>query len=573
MSHNSAQRAIRQCPENGVLAYTTTWYYPAESPNFTICSRCYTDKIGHTPFASQFRSSMLPSDPNRHCLWNTKRVESLLGYGLSNNTWEPIRQYMIHRPKIQHCTGPRTPISLSSTTGRYRWYRPLNSEIEGFVCCEGCYEDLVSATSFRDRFILDSNVVNHGNQATCDMCVPFIKKCLLEHAPTQNWTTFVEWTSARLKIPSCKDIQGKPCSSTLWYMPLPPIHNLVICGECYHDGADLTPLASSFSQIQIPPNRRHEVWECANSIKVLAMMVTWNEACDKKNLQIWQNAARIVPTLPPCTKEGIRNVKWYTLSGCPNFAICGRCFIGIAQTYGMDRFFQQTNGPTNGSVFVCDFHPEIPRSHSYYGKFDEAIALQDFSIFHNFVARVSCLPVCPKDSPYRNRRWYCGDDATICESCYEEAIRGTSLAYTLTLQERPGECICDCYTPRMRGLWHKACAENDIQSFNAALRQRMQVYQATVPRMRQILAITKMRANTQATLFMSSIMLQGANNIVSASASHHPYQYGNAQLGWWDTPVGAQGAAQFQQAVSMNIAPTGDMAEMTQLGAIWKQYE
>lgn len=500
-------------------------------------------------------------------------MESLIGYGLSNNNWESIRQYMIYRGKIQNCTGAGNPVGLSTTTNRYRWYRPINNEIEGFVCCEGCYEDLLSATNFRDRFILDENVINHNDQATCDMCVPFIKKCVLEHAPSHNWPIFLEWATARLKIPACKDLKGAACSSTLWYIPHPPIHNILICGACFHDRADLTPLASSFSQVQVPPNRANEVWECANSTSVLGMAVAWAEACDKKNINIWQNAARTIPGLPPCTQEGIRNVTWYTIGANPKFAICARCYIGLVQTFGMGGYFQQINGPTDGSAYICDFHPSIARAHSYYAKFDEAVALQDFSIFTNFVARLSPLPVCPKDVPHVNRSWYCGGEATICESCYEEAFRDTKLAHLLTHRQRPDECICDGYSPRMRGLWNKACAENNFQPFNVALRERMQVYQATVPRMRQILEIAKMRMQTQQTLFMSSIMLTGANNIVSASSNSHPYQYGNTQLGWYDTSAGAQGAAQFQQALGMNVAPTGDMAEMSQLGAIWKQYE
>ncbi|KUL87424.1 hypothetical protein ZTR_04656 [Talaromyces verruculosus] len=405
------------------------------------------------------------------------------------------------------------------------------------------------------------------------MCVPFIKKCLLEHAPSQNWPTFLEWATARLKIPACKNLKGAACSSTLWYMPHPPIHNILICGACFHDRADLTPLASSFSQVQVPPNRANEVWECANSTSVLGMAVAWAEACDKKNISIWQNAARIIPSLPPCTEEGIKNVTWYTIGDNPKFAICARCYIGLVQTFGMGGYFHQINGPPDGSAYICDLHPSIDRAHSYYAKFDEAIAHQDFSIFTNFVARLSPLPVCPKDALIVNRTWYCGEEATICESCYEEAFRDTKLAPLLTHRQRPDECICDGYSARMRGLWNKACAQNNIQLFNVALRERMQVYQATVPRMHQILEIAKMRMQTQQTLFMSSIMLTGANNIASASSNYHPYQYGNTQLGWYDTSAGAQGAAQFQQALSMNVAPTGDMAEMSQLAAIWKQYE
>jgi hypothetical protein len=555
------------------LVFAATWYHPVDSATFTICSKCYENQLRHTPFAVKFAAKKLAADPHRFCLWNTERVTHLKGSYLDDSNWGSIHRYMIARGAIPNCTGPTTAVIAEPNTNNYRWYRLRNSEIDGFVCCKACYEDVVCATTFAERFILDNFGVDHPG-ATCDMCVGFIKKAILQHSLAQNWATFIEWAGLRLKIPACENLKGAACGSTLWYMPNPPIPGIIICGACFHDGADLTPLASHFSQVQIPENRKQEVWECANSNTVISMLIAWNEACMKQNIALWHNAARIVPGLPPCTKDGIQNGIWYTLNGCPDFKICGRCLVGITQTFGLGMYFTQTAGPLDGSAYICDFFPGIPRVTSYFHKFDEAVMLRNFSIFHDFVARMAPLPPCPKDGPYKNRRWYCGEEATICESCFEEAIRDTRLAHTLTLCERPDECICDAYSPRMRDLWNKACAENNIGSFNMALRERMQVFLATVPRMRTILETAKMRMNTQNTLFMSSIMLQGANNIVAASRTHNPTLYGNSQVGYnWETPAGAQGAMQFQQALNMNIAPTGDTAEMQQLGAWWRKYE
>ncbi|OKL59763.1 hypothetical protein UA08_04965 [Talaromyces atroroseus] len=565
--------ALVQCPQDSALAFTAIWYHPVDSAAFTICSRCYEDQLRHSPFAVKFAAKRLAADPHRFCLWNTERVTQLKGQHLSNSNWDSIHRYMIARREIPNCTGPTTAVTAEPNANNYRWYSLRNSEIDGFVCCKACYEDTVCATTFADRFILEDFGVN-GQSATCDMCIGFIKKAILQHSPSQNWATFIEWARARMKIPACKDLTGAACASTLWYMPNPPIHGVLVCGACFHDGADLSPLASHFIQIQIPESRKQEVWECANSQTQLGMLVAWNEACAKKIITLWHNAAHVIPGLPPCTKDGIRNGIWYTLDGCPDFKICGRCLTGIMQTFGLRNYFRQIGGPADGSPYICDLFPGVPRALSYFPKLDEAVILSDFSIFHSFVARLAPLATCPKDGPYKNRRWYCGEEATICESCFEEAIRDTSLAHTLTLRQRPDECICDAYSPRMRGLWNKACAENNIESFNLALRERMQVYLATVPRMRNILEVTKMRMNTQSTLFMSSIMLQGANNIVAASRTHNPYLYGNSHIGYnWETPSGAQGAMQFQQALNMNIAPTGDMAEMKQLGDLWRRYE
>ncbi|KAH8694308.1 hypothetical protein BGW36DRAFT_384726 [Talaromyces proteolyticus] len=575
MSYNSSNthNILVQCPKTSAVVFTTTWYVPINSPAFTVCSKCWEDKIRTTQFAGQFQAERFSADPRRFCLWNSEKMNRLGAATLNDRAWELIRQYMIDRGKIQNCTGPTIGLTASTATGGYSWYSLRNKEISGFVCCEACYSDTVRATAFADKFVLENGGVN-GQSVTCDMAISFIKKSLLDNSITQNWPLFIQSAAARMRIPACNSLKGAPCSSTLWYMPNPPMNRILICGACFHDGADLTPMAPSFSQVQVPENRKGEIWDCANSNTVLGMVVAWNEACDKKNVALWHNAASIIQNLPPCTKDGITNGVWYTLSGCPDFKICGRCFVGIIQPFGLGRYFQHTGGPADGSAYICDLFPGFPRAQSYFLKIDEAVGVNDFSIFHNFVARLAPLPPCPKDGPWTNRLWYCGEEATICESCYEEAIRNTSLAGTLTLQKRTEEFICDAYSPRMRRLWDEACAKNNIQSFNVALRERRQVYQATMPRMRMILEMAKMRMNTQATLFMSSTLLQGADNIVSASQSHRTHDYGNSQIGYhWATAAGAQGAMQFQQALNMNIAPTGDMAEMSQLGACWRQYE
>lgn len=501
-----------------------------------------------------------------------------------NGGWDSVHRYMLHRDKIPNCQ--RKEGVKAGGPGSDQWYKLRNAEIPDFACCVACYEDIVCATPFADRFVLSPSNLQGNNQGQvvmiCDLSVKFIYRALMEQSPRHDWTTFTNWAAMRLKLPACESLKSLKCSSTTWYMPNPPLYGVLVCGACFHDGADLTPMAGSFLQVAIPPEKVEEAWECANSASVLPMAVAWSTACSRKNFSLWYNAARTIPNYPPCTKDGIQNGIWYSMSGCPEFRICGRCFVGIIQSQGdvIGRHFHQHQS-TDGSAYICDFFiNKTKRVLRYFEKLDEAVALANGQIFHDFITRVSPQPLCPTDGISRNRRWYSSSDAdggaTICESCYEEAIRGTTLANRLTLRENPDECFCDAYSPRMRGIWAQACASNDMSVYSRALKERMQIYAMTVPRMRTILEIAKMRMQTQSTLMLSSTMLQGADNIVSASrpaGSHHDL-YGNSQIGYhWETSAGAQGEMQFRQATSMGIAQTGDMAEMAQLGALWRQYE
>lgn len=503
----------------------------------------------------------------------------------TNNGWDSIHRYMLHREKIPNCQ--KKEGVKAGGPGSDQWYKFRNGEIPDFACCVACYEDIICATPFADRFVLSPSGLDGNNNKgqvvmICDLSVKFIYRALLEQSPRHDWNTFTTWAAARLKLPACMSLKSLKCSSTTWYMPNPPLYGVFVCGACFHDGADLTPMAGSFLQVQIPPEKSDEAWECANSTSVLPMAVAWSTACNRKNFSLWYNTARTITNYPPCTKDGIHNRIWYSMSGCPEFRICSRCFIGIVQSQGdvIARHFHQSQS-TDGSAYICDFFiNKNKRTLRYFEKIDEAVTLANGQIFHDFIARVSPQPICPTDGTSRNRRWYCSSDddggTTICESCYEEAIRGTALANRLTLRERADECFCDAYSPRMRGIWNQACASNDMTVFGRALKERMQIYAITVPRMRTILEIAKMRMNTQSTLMLSSVMLQGADNIVSASrpAGMHHGMYGNSQIGYhWETAAGAQGEMQFRQATSMGIAATGDMAEMAQLGALWRQYE
>lgn len=477
---------------------------------------------------------------------------------------------MAHRGKVPNCkaeTGVKGPID------GIRWYVVRDSTFDEFACCEACYEDVLYATSFRDHFVLSMAPIPVETTIVCDLAKAFIRRAATEYSVGNSWDEFMDWTRFRMKLPVCNDLKSAKCSTTMWYMPNPQIYGVAICGACFHDGVNLTPMAGSFMQVDVPDNRKEEMWECANSI--LPMRIAWMEANTKKNTQIWYSAARSISNHPPCTKDGIQGGVWHSLEGCSNFGVCGRCFAGILNTQGYGANFKPLAGPTDGSAYVCDFHPSKPRFLGYLEKLDQAVSTRNWPIFEDHIRRVAPQPACPRDGAVQNRRWYCGTELTVCESCYEEAIRGTSLSGELVLQERPDECICDIYSPRMRRQWADACAKDDLEGFNGILRHRMMVYGATVPRMRTIQQLMLIRMQTRNTLLLSSAMLQGADGIASAAmpagAAHN---YENSHIGHhWATYAGAESEIKFQEAMSMNVMPTGDIAEMAQLEQIWRQVE
>jgi hypothetical protein len=110
----------------------------------------------------------------------------------------------------------------------------------------------------------------------------------------------------------------------------------------------------------------------------------------------------------------------------------------------------------------------------------------------------------------------------------------------------------------------------------AFARHRAAVYQQTVPRMQEILAVRRMRMQQSQAALLAGVRLMGSDLLVGASqASGSAYwTYGNASVGYgWATRAGAHGAQIFNEGMGMDVAGGGEMMEIARLEKMWMAVE
>lgn len=227
---------------------------------------------------------------------------------------------------------------------------------------------------------------------------------------------------------------------------------------------------------------------------------------------------------------------------------------------GFRSRFREIKGPSDGSAYICDFNFAKPRCRTYVTKYDEAVFQDDLSVSSKFVSFYAPLPDCQRSKLCNNRKWYLSKDFTIYELCYEEAIKGTSLAKELPCEIVPWEAMCHLYSPRMRTLWRQACEETDLDGFSATARKRLEVFAYKTMREQYILSQQQIRMSQQNALFMTSLINQGTDGLAAITGSGEasgPYSYGNSIMGWgYMALAGAESAMQFHQAwTSMSSSP------------------
>ncbi|KAH8811352.1 hypothetical protein F5884DRAFT_897786 [Xylogone sp. PMI_703] len=558
---------MEYCPESNPVLYAALWYEFPEAPHFTICLKCYNDHIRPTQFAVYFVGEVRQPNPDRHCLFNTPRMLQLWPVGVRENNWAFMKEYITRRAQIPNCQKQKTIEGDGGTS------LILSQEIPGLAVCGACYEDVVRASSFEGHFQFFNDVPS-DHRWSCDMWIPFMQRAIQETSKTGAWKEFMVSCQIRQGLAVCAGTESVEAKSRIWYTPRTSIPGLVICGACYYDNAAATPMAGGFVQFQVPPSRASELWSC--DMALLPMKVAWAQASLTKNFNVWWEAAKMIMESAPCSNNGIKDGQWYTLAqGCENFDVCARCYAGWFYALGHgSSFMQKYTAP--GTTLICDFNPAAPRFQTYIARLSEAEDKKSWPIFMDYVVKFAAMPVCPRSTMVQNRRWYGAPDCFICESCFEEFARETCLASELPFQniEISERCICCLYSPRMRKLWSEACDKRDLPGFIELAKQRLQVYAATMPRIEMILAMMRMRATQRATLFASSTMLQGGDNIVGAASGPTPYSYGNSTVGYgFATASGVQGAMQFNQALAMNPVPGNEYVEVMQLEAAWKEVE
>lgn len=571
-----SQEVIHECPYPENMSCHVRWYFPKATPNFFVCSYCFDKHIRGTVFDIQFDSLMSPVNEKMWCNFGAPRAQKLWSKTVELNDFGPLKAYMRHRASIQNCHG----IEGVKGTAKVRWFTPKGGEIEGFVSCESCYENVVLASSFSDRFKPYEVAQPADATFACDITIKYVARAMKEYSKTNDWNGFVRAAAHRMKVPNCGQYAPVPSVSRSWYHPKWYLPKFASCEACYLDYFAITPMESRFE-----PCPNHLIQKYENRICTmgnLPMRVATGYAIDSNNYRLFYENARIFVENPPCKADGITDGKWYTLkNGFDNFDLCPSCYSCCIETPGFGSYFKETSY-TAGTTRSCDFWPTQPKWMKWMQKLSEAIYVNDFTILEEFIVTNANIPPCPKSEPTAGRLWYGTSDFLICQQCYEDAIKGTKLVPRLTWQSpTPADSPqrCAVYSPRMRNIWAQACEQNDFDGFTAVAKHRNDIYMQTVIPIRNILRNQRLALMRQQYLNAQSNFNNFMNGVTSTSINYTgipqtTYTYGAADVGYgFATQFGVEGARLGNQALAVAQSAMGETAKVGMLEKIWREVE
>ncbi|KAH3132463.1 hypothetical protein KXW80_004379 [Aspergillus fumigatus] len=566
--------ALPRCVNPEGIFWTALWYVPTSAPSFLVCAHCYEKHIQPTPHAGLFEAVWVDEgDTALLCQWNTPRVMAHLAAG----DWDAIKAFMIERVNLPNCKGPAGHTGLDGS----RWYRMIGAwEIQGFVICETCYQELVAWNQLKSYFATTPTIKSDEHLWTCDAAVvPLIKEGLRRAiASPHRWDELHRLFRRRMEYPSCLETKNLLAGSTYWYA-CKAVPDLVVCTACYLDHFVLD-YASSWELHPLTPEQQQQRFECGmqtlQNYAALGVCKQIGIAANTDEYDGFETLARMILESPPCNAEDMRNATWYAPKDCTVdvYAICRRCLLGFMAPPGFAREFKEVESRRGGN-WLCDLHPTTPRFRKYLAKYAAAVKLEDFSIFSKYVVEWTPYPECPRNEACTNRKWYGEGRFTACELCYKEAMEGASLASRLDCALVPNEARCQMYSRRMRNLWRQACENNDLDSFLALANERMDAFLLMNMEKERQLAEMSIRMSQRNTLLLASSMNTGIDGIVSAARGDNGTRWGNSSIGYiWQTSAGAEGRLQFDQAMGMNVVPaSSDFARMAPVMQRWAELE
>ncbi|VUC33038.1 unnamed protein product [Clonostachys rosea] len=514
-SHTSGVVPLAQCAKFAVGLDLDWFHYPSIA-SFNICSYCYTQHIYNTQFQQLFEKTCLEAAREDQCQFGSARMKALWATAMSSGDLDPVIVFMKKRSTIPNC-------QLTKQLEGESWY--VSQDLQGMTLCRACVEDTNIRPLFREKFTLQTT-----STAYCDMSLRFIAGIFERYKDTGSWASFTRDVSARLSMGACPLREPAPAVGRLW-MQTRQGHShpsLKICAGCYMDFFVGNPDEAVFE-------RAPESWDYVHcDIGNSFLQFTAVSAADKGDLSIFWKAARGMRSQPPCTDQGIQGGNWYALSGKPaGFSVCGSCYASLVEPTGLRRHFINTGHSSEKNL--CSFNRGHGRFTDYLIHFSRSMAIGEIKYLDDYVKKYGTVLVCPKYRPTsgKNGKFWGWDNLTICENCYIDFARGTSLESRYLLRgalDAVGK-MCDLYSPRMRKLYSEACATGDLDGLLAKASQRRDVWSATVP------VIHRMELNLQQAAFQADMHRQESsfyNNLGNYvhNIVGNTYTVGNSYAGY-----------------------------------------
>jgi hypothetical protein len=459
-----------ECPGSGALDYETDWYCLPDVPDALVCTHCHARHLDRTNLERFFQPTLRTGG---HCSLGTPRVlRSLLPAARQTGSLQELRVYLGRRGAIADCQGARGASSEHKT----KWFRLARNEIEGFIVCEACHEDVIQATPFGAPafFITYGAIQPVGQTWSCALCVPYARRALLKFAGRPGgWDEWINTTARRFRLPPCAGGTAVEPTSREWVRARHPIRNqtnnenenpIVFCEACYLDKLALTALDHDFEfltpakpqqQGKSPsPTKQARRWVCGTTTPSLTMALT--TAIRRKEFGVFRHVADAVVSSsasPPCTPAASQGAvggggitTWYTLAGegCDGFRVCPGCYAGAFEILGLGHLLQleskhhqqrqeqrmkqaavpggNAQGWSGGSSMdmtaICSFNPAHPRYEQYLARLAEAVNLGVWSRFSAYVRRWASVLPCPRGELVAGRHWYGYGDLTVCPECW-----------------------------------------------------------------------------------------------------------------------------------------------------------
>ncbi|KAA8910410.1 hypothetical protein FN846DRAFT_539642 [Sphaerosporella brunnea] len=477
---------IPACPKKWPVS-RGRWYGVPGIPNFHVCEKCYELHIYDTAFVKYFTDFKLSNGQKTHCAFNTPRVLKFVWpKTVEENHFDIFKSYALERSAIGSCT------SIDSTAKKGVWYTIHGNPRGGFIACQACYQDVILASPFHQFFVpLEATV--SGNTISCHVAWPFIEARLL-NTPA-NWEeTQADIEYRLLSVPGCpgnKLVQDN--GRRWWKLKGPGKPPLYICDCCYWDGVFPTLFANQF---EAAAQGSRDMWCCAMSGYQLSTV--WQYAAEQEDMKPWLDAAEAALS-PMCVAQGSTGKIWNVFKDpeLDGFDFCERCAEVFIRPLGFGPRLEKRRYASSESI-KCDLNP----ANEYQGKLlqmlGEAAAWRDFDILKKYLLQLApevyhppvsaaavappppppSYPPCPGAEYVCRNRWYGRDSFNVCEQCYRERVKPSSLGpwvKEFDCYGEPMEAQCDLGMPDWRAIWQKRCQTNDMGSFLEAVKLKKEL--------------------------------------------------------------------------------------------------